>query len=221
MAAGLNTRPKPDRGPGVAHPFGDDYAIFDNQSGVSFVRDPSLLRNIRALPYPVEVGGVKDDPDPLRADYDGDLGDFGRVYLVPNAVAQVLAQVTCQDRKYPVRLLGKVDEPAKYVVSLPTSTLTFDALPGWKTHPAANIREWASKTHSPPALGPVTASHNPLCASQSDLGVKSKTVKTQNLHTERVVAAPAPVVAGGRTQVRCSTHSDSTSLTRLSQRLES
>ena len=138
---------------------------------------------------------LKDDPDPLRADYDGDLGDFGRVYLVPNAVAQVLAQVTCQDRKYPVRLLGKVDEPAKYVVSLPTSTLTFDALPGWKTHPAANIREWASKTHSPPALVPVTASHNPLCASQSDLGVKNK---TQNLHTERVVAAPAPVVAGGR-----------------------
>jgi hypothetical protein len=66
-------RPKPDRGPGVAHPFGDDYAIFDNQSGVSFVRDASLLRNIRALPHPVEVGGVKDDPDPLRADYDGDL----------------------------------------------------------------------------------------------------------------------------------------------------
>jgi len=143
MAAGLNTRPKPDRGPGVAHPFGDDYAIFDNQSGISFVRDASRLRNIRALPHPVEVGGVKDDPDPLR-----DLGDFGRVYLVPNAVAQVLAQVTCQDRKYPVRLLGKVDEPAKYVVSLPTSTSTFDALPGWKTHPAANIREWASKTHS-------------------------------------------------------------------------
>jgi hypothetical protein len=104
MAAGLNTRPKPDRGPGVAHPFGDDYAIFDNQSGVSFVRDASLLRNIRPLPHPVEIGGVKDDPDPLRADYDGDLGDFGRVYLVPNAVAQILAQVTCQDRKYPVRL---------------------------------------------------------------------------------------------------------------------
>lgn len=153
--------------PGHDDPFDLNHAIFDNQAGVSMVRDSTLLRNIRPLGRTVTIGGVNAGSPPLEATEGGDLGDFGFVLLVPDAACQVIAQATCEQRRYPVYMTGGVTGHAVYKVRTMTSVLTFQVLPGWDAHYAANIREWANTTrYCPPQPGcchPITY-NNPSVA---------------------------------------------------------
>ena len=97
--------------PGLAHPFDNDHAIFDNQAGVSMVRDASLLQNLRPIHRPIVIGGINAGSAPLRATHGGELGDFGFVLHVPDATCQVIAQATCEQRRYPVYMTGGVHGP--------------------------------------------------------------------------------------------------------------
>ena len=86
------------------HPFDADHAIFDNQAGVSIIKDLGLLDGVYPLERAVIVGGIDSSSAPLTARQGGHLPGFGPVLYVPGAACNVIAQATCASRKYHVSM---------------------------------------------------------------------------------------------------------------------
>jgi len=119
---------------------------------VSIIKDLGLLDGVYPLERAVIVGGIDSLSAPLTAQQGGHLPGFGPVLYVPGAACNVIAQATCASRKYHVSMdypQGE-DGHAVYTVRTPTSTLTFELLPGHAAHYATNIRAWVAAQRSRP-----------------------------------------------------------------------
>ena len=64
----------------------------------------------------------------------------------------MIAQATCEQRRYHVYMTGGVDSHAVYTVHTTASVLPFEVMSGWDAHYACNIRQWASAARFPPSV---------------------------------------------------------------------
>ena len=78
---------------GGPSPFDADHLLFDNQAGVSIIRDVALLHHLRKLKKPRGISGIGDGT--IFAEHAGWLGDLGIVLWAPGATANVLSQRDC------------------------------------------------------------------------------------------------------------------------------
>ena len=119
-------------------PFDADFLLFDNQAGISMVKDLSILVNVLPLRRQRVINGITgDNGGALVAESDGEIpGLTGlRFPFVKGASANILAEVDALEAGWEVQRASN----GNYRVTTPTSSLEFSLLPGWRAHPACRI----------------------------------------------------------------------------------
>ena len=117
-------------------PFDNERLLFDNQAGISMVKNANALVNVQHLPSKRIISGISGDASAIVAESDGELPGLPgvRFLVAPNASANILAECDARNAGWTVSL-----DDGVYVVSTPAARLEFRTMPGWHAHPACML----------------------------------------------------------------------------------
>ena len=114
-------------------PFDNEQLLFDNQAGISMVKNIDALIHVQQLPSRRVISGIAGDASAIIAESDGELPGLPgvRFLVAPNASANILAECDARNAGWTVSL-----DDGVYMVSTPEARLEFRIMPGWHAHPA-------------------------------------------------------------------------------------
>ena len=117
-------------------PFDNEQLLFDNQAGISMVKNTNALINVQQLPSRRVISGISGDASAIVVESDGELPGLPgvRFLVAPNASANILAECDARNAGWTVSL-----DDGVYVVSTPEARLEFKTMPGWHAHPACAL----------------------------------------------------------------------------------
>ena len=118
-------------------PFDSAQLLFDNQAGISIIKNVDALVNVRQLPTKRIISGISGDTSAIVAEIDGELpGLPGLRFLgAPTASANILAECDVRAAGWSINL---ADDAYVITTSIGT-TLEFRNLPGWTAHPTCRL----------------------------------------------------------------------------------